>query len=492
MLRQLFRNTIPPIVEEALGWNITGSMATPWLSIAFLVALEIGFGLVLAKFISNGAWLYALVLVLLVPAAILFYKNPFTVFIIWLLATPFLMTTTTSQLRMLYWLVYRALPPLAVCATLIANQLRPANNRLRFRLGLDSLVMVIFLGWVVLNIYWYHPSDYLPYLYLLYDMTFVPFCLYWWIRFAAPVEQDLKRLVPGAFILVLFEVAVGLLSWLEPGMLPRAWVGYASNRTIGTLGYYTTYSLTLVFFSLLLFQAAMHQKSRTARLALLCAAGIGAAGVLFSFSRGCWLGGVAAGVGLFFLYPKPVLRLAAVLLIVIAILGSTVLYKQLTYADQRLNSEETAVVRLLVWDAGLQMIQHKPFWGWGYGDYRLYAGLFQRKVADVMSIQEQAYASHNAFISIAAELGVPGLLLYLFPAMWWLAISIKRRQQLPQAGFLSRKLLIIFWLVILAFSTTSFFSDIRVSPYALSLWWVSLGLIATLVEPFRLIDGQRS
>ena len=129
------------------------------------------------------------------------------------------------------------------------------------------------------------------------------------------------------------------------------------------------------------------------------------------------------------------------------------------------------------------MIQLKPFWGWGYGDYRLYAGQFQRKVADVMATQ--SYASHNAFISYAAEIGMPGLLLYLFPAMWWLALSYQRRQHLPQAGFWSQKLLILFWLMILAYSTTSFFSDTRVSPYALSLWWVSLGLIATLIDPFR-------
>lgn len=485
MLRQLFRNTVPPVVEGALGRDITGLKGTPWLSIASLLVLEVGLGLVLARFIASGAWTIAIGLVLLVPAVVLFYHYPFELFILFLLFTPFLQTTTSSQLRMLYWLVYRALPPLAVCGMILVNQLRP-DRRLRLRFGTDGLVMLVFLNWVLMNIYWYHPTGYLPYVYILYDMSFVPFCLYWWIRFAAPGERDLARLIPGAFVLVLFEVAVGLLSWLQPEMLPREWVGYTSNRTIGTLGFYTTYSLTLVFFSLLLFHAAMYQQSKAARLALLSAAGIGAAGVFLSFSRGCWLGGIVAGVGLLFLYPKPVIRLALVVLVVMAILGSTVLYKQISYADQRLNSEETAVVRLLVWDAGLQMIQLKPFWGWGYADYRLYAGQFQRKVADVLATQ--SYASHNAFISYAAELGVPGLLLYLFPAMWWLALSYKKQQQLTRAGFWSQKLLILFWLMILAYSTTSFFSDTRVSPYALSLWWVSLGLIATLIDPFSVYD----
>ena len=335
MLRLLSRNTVPPVVDGTLGQDITSFKGTPWLSIALLLVLEVGLGLVLARVIASGAWTVALGLVLLVPAVVLFYHYPFEVFILWLLFTPFLQTTTSSQLRMLYWLVYRALPPLAVCGMILVNQLR-TDRRLRLRLGIDGLVMVVFLSWVLLNIYMYHPTGNLPYAYILYDMSFVPFCLYWWIRFAAPGERNLARLIPGAFVLVLFEVAVGILSWLQPGMLPREWVGSTSNRTVGTLGFYTAYSLTLVFFSLLLFHAAMYQKSKAARLALLSAAGIGAAGVFLSFSRGCWLGGIAAGVGLLFLYPKPVLRLALVVLVVMSFLGSTVLHRQVTFAEQRL------------------------------------------------------------------------------------------------------------------------------------------------------------
>jgi O-antigen ligase len=348
--------------------------------------------------------------------------------------------------------------------------------------------MVVFLGWVLLNIYSNHPSENQSYLIDLYDKLFVPFCLYWWVRSSAPSEQYLKQLIPGAFALVIFEVVIGLLSWLRREMLPVQWVGYLNNRTIGTLRWAHAYSITLVFFSLLLFQAAMYQKSRATRLTLLFAVGVGFVGVFLSFSRGAWLGGVAALVGLLYLYPKPVLRLAVVVLIIMSILGSTVLSKQIAYANQRLNSEGTAIVRFVIWDAGMQLIERKPFFGWGYGDYTSNVGQFQRQVFN----SEATYAvpSHNTFISFAAELGVPGLLLYLFPAMWWLGISFKRWQFLPQTGFWSRKLLIIFWLLLLAHSITSFFSDIRVSTYGLSLWWVSLGWIATMVVPLRTLYRQ--
>lgn len=479
--RRFLKNIELSIIDHGPGWGQSIFRPAAWLTTAFFIASALMLGLVLAFLIASGRWPMAVALVFLLPVVIVFYKYPFAFFLLWLLATPFLQTTVTSQLRMLYWLVYRALPPLALCGVILINWLRQ-DKRVQFKFGLDGLAMLFFLGWVVVNIIWFHPSENLPYIYSLYDKSFVPFCVYWWIRFLAPGERDLKRLVPGAFFLVVFEVVVGVLAWLRPDLVPREWIGTRA-RTSGTLGFYTAYSLTLVFFSLLLFQAAMNQKSKIVQWAFLGAVGMGVVGVFLSFSRGCWLGGMAAGVGLLYLYPKFVMRLALILLLVMSVLGSTVLYKQITFAQERLNSENTAMVRFVIWDAGLQMIQIKPFFGWGYEDYRLYAGQFQRRVAGMVATNQEA--SHNSFISFAAELGLPGLLLYFFPAAWCLALTFKRWQHLPQTGFWSRKLLVIFWMMILTHGATSFFSDTRVSVYSLSLWWVTLGWIVVLLVPAR-------
>lgn len=477
--RRFFKSIELSIVDRAPGWGLGGFRPSAWLITTFILGLAMLLGLMLAYLIASGRWSYAAALVFILPAAAVFRSYPFAAYIFWMLAVPFLQTTTTSQTRQMYWLVYRALPLLAVGYTLLANRLR-TENRLRFRFGPDSVAMIGFLGWVLVNIAWYHPQDYLPYVYTLYDQSVVPFCMYWWIRSAAPGEKDLKRLLPVAFFLVVFEVLLGVATWLRPDLVPREWV-VTRARTSGTLGSYTAYSLTLVFFSLLLFQSAMHQRSKIARLATLLAVGMGVVGVFLSFSRGCWLGGVIAGAWLLYLYPKSMLRLLLIVLVVMAILGSTVLYQQIAFAEERLNSEQTALVRLIIWDAGLQMIQIKPLLGWGYGDYRLYAGQFQERIANVVATKE--HASHNTFISFAAELGLPGLLLYLFPAVWWLALALRRWRHLPHAGFWSWKLLAVFWMVIVTHSITSFFSDTRVSGYSLSLWWVALGWIAVLLDP---------
>lgn len=484
--RHFFRNIIHPVADNTPGWNITGLGRTPWLSTGWVLILAAVLAIFEGYFIISDNLPIAVGLALM-PAVVLFVNYPFAALIFWLLATPFLQNTTSDQSRTIYWIVYRALPLLALCSTLLVNRLRSDNNSLRLRIGKDGLAMVVFLGWVLVNIFWYHPSGYLSHAYTLYDQSFVPFCLYWWVRITAPNEKDLNRLIPGFIVLVIFEVAVGLVSWVRPGILPSDWVGYTSERTIGTLRFVHAYSLTLLLFSLLLFQTAMNRKSKATRLTLLCVVGVGVAGIFLFFARCLARWDSRLGRG-FFLYPKSVFRLTVVLLILMAILGSTVLYKEMTFAEERLNSEQTAKVRLVIWDAGMQMIQLKPFLGWGYGDYSLYAGKFQRRILDTTATKQ--HASHNTFISFAAELGVPGLLLYLFPAMLWLVQSFKMRQHLPQTGFWSQKLLIIFWLFLIAHSIVSFFSDIRTSTYGISLWWVTLGLIATMVDPYRAHDGR--
>ena len=448
----------------------------------WLLLLAVLFGISAAVLITSGNWWVAAGMAVAIPAVVLFTNYSFGVFILWLVLCPFLQTTPDDTSRYLYWVLYRAIPPIALCFALFSNRLQPFEKRMRIKPGRDSLIMVLFLGWTLMNILSHHPTGFNNYIFTLYDQTIVPFFLYWWLRCIAPNTTDLRRLIPGALALALFQVGIGAISWLSPDLLPQDWVGYTSGRTIGTLGYVHAYSVTLIFFGLLLFHAGINQNSATQRLALVVGAGLCIAGVFFSFSRGAWLGGAAALAGLFIIYPKPVLKLSLTLLLSIAILGGSILNDQIAYAQERLNSEQTAMVRFVIWDAGLQMIRLKPLTGWGYGDYRVYAGQFQRPIAGVVATKQ--HASHNTFISFAAELGIPGLLLYLSPAIWWFYRSIKRRHSLLKSGYWSSKYLVVLWLFLLAHGIISFFSDIRTSQYGLSLWWIALGWIATLVDPY--------
>ena len=66
--------------------------------------------------------------------------------------------------------------------------------------------------------------------------------------------------------------------------------------------------------------------------------------------------------------------------------------------------------------------------------------------------------------------------------LWWLWLTFKVWPRLPKTGFWSRPLLVVFWMVILDHIVVNFFSDMRLSPYGMGIWWITLGLIANMVD----------
>jgi O-antigen ligase len=133
------------------------------------------------------------------------------------------------------------------------------------------------------------------------------------------------------------------------------------------------------------------------------------------------------------------------------------------------------------------MIVLRPFLGWGYGNYDSAKQPFLRRVGGVQIYET---TSHNTYLTVAAELGLIVLLLYLFPTVWWLFRSAKVRRQLPRAGLLSLPVLLLLWLVMgHMFVVTNLMDMIRYYPFGTTLWWLVLGLIANIVDTQTHLDG---
>ena len=73
-------------------------------------------------------------------------------------------------------------------------------------------------------------------------------------------------------------------------------------------------------------------------------------------------------------------------------------------------TEEGSNKRLNLWLSALDYIKNSPLMGAGYGNWKLASIPYEREHADDMYI---AYHAHNDFLETAAELGIPGGLLYL-------------------------------------------------------------------------------
>jgi O-antigen ligase len=129
------------------------------------------------------------------------------------------------------------------------------------------------------------------------------------------------------------------------------------------------------------------------------------------------------------------------------------------------------------------MIEQKPLTGWGYGTYDLYDEQFRTRVGNLATDQEKT--SHDTWLTIMAEQGIPAFLLYIFPTIWWLLLTVRVWRRLPENGFMNRRLLALLWLLILDHLIVSSFMDmVRFNLFGTTIYWMALGIIASMIYPY--------
>ncbi len=461
----------------------------PDLALDYLLFLATSLvGLAVAYLIVMGQWQVAVVLVSLLPGLLLLHRYPFLAVLIWLFFMPFLLHTPTSAERQLYWIVHRALPPLTV-GIMVAASMVGANRSRSPRLGLPEFAMAGYVGVSLLSIY-LESNDPLSTAIRFYDRVFIPMCLYLTIRMSALGDKEMKWLIGAALFIAVSQSVIGTLSWIAPQLLPSPWIDKAGNRTVGSLDSPGAYTTTLVFTGLLLLHAASHSRPGLIPKIFQLAFLLSVYGVFLSFSRGSWTAGILALLGLIYLYPKYLIRLGLVVSVALVLLGGTLLADQLSWAGQRLYSEEstkTALGRLPVYLAAYRMFEAKPVFGWGYDNFNLYDRRFQGRVLDLVNPDKKDLSSHNVYLTLLAEQGLTGFLLFLTPLVWWLLLTLKILPGMPREGFWGRNLLIILWLAILSHVVVNSFQPALVV-FDLGMWWVILGWIGNVVDAHRLPD----
>jgi O-antigen ligase len=356
-------------------------------------------------------------------------------------------------------------------------------GRRAVRLGWPELAMLIFAGLALTNIATLNP-DPVDTVRELYDEVIIPFCVYLLIRLTSPDEKDYKRFLWVAFVTLLIQCTIGIVGWFAPSAVPQQWT-LGGERTVGSLLNADVYSSTILFLALLLLHFGLQQRSRLVRDATVSLFGLALFCVFISFSRSSWVGGLALVAGLTLLYPKAVVRLLIVLTVSVLILGNTLFADEFAFAQQRLTSAESqrsANNRVISNNTSLLMLQAKPLFGWGYNTYEKNMQPFVTRVGDVPAVLGYNVASHNTYLTILVELGAIAFLFYMFPVFWWFIQSFRVRKRLPLDGFMSRRLLGVLWLLVLQMFVVSNFLDvIRFFPFGTTLWWLALGMIASLV-----------
>jgi len=209
--------------------------------------------------------------------------------------------------------------------------------------------------------------------------------------------------------------------------------------------------------------------------------------VFLSFSRASWLAGLVATTGALLVYRRQLGQFALFAVpVLVLVWASGVLTQQFDLAEYRLTSaqsEESALSRLPAAQAALRMLNREPVVGWGYQNFDLYSRPFQGQVGDLVGAA-QPHASHNLYLTTLAEQGITGFVLLVGPVVLWL---IRTRSALPyvqRAGLLGRDFVLVLWLIVAAYHVTNNFSRMSVTT-GLGLFWITLGLLASIVERHR-------
>jgi O-antigen ligase len=439
-----------------------------------------------AYLVSSGRWYLALGLLLMPPALILLHRYPLAALTMWLLVAPLVVETDSTSVRKVFWVIHRALPVVTVAIIMLSSMLGIRARRLP-TLGWPELMMAGYVVASLLSIA-YTSNDSLAVAYLLYDRVFAPVCLYTIVRLLEPNEEELKRLLPAVVFLLVSQSVLGLLSWIAPDVVPSAWLGKVGERTTGSLRDPNTFGTTMIFCGMfVLHEGLTSRHGWMGRIWSVLLFVLALLMVFLTFSRAVWLAGLIAIIGALYIYRRFVKRIGAVAIpAIIVMLASGLLTKPAEFARYRLQSEqstESALSRLPVVYASVRMFEAKPVTGWGYGSFDRFDRQFQRPVGELVYPRKD-HASHNLYLTILAEQGIIGLILFVGPMFYWLFRTRSGVANMPADRIVTRKLLTSLWLVFAGYALVNNFMVMHV-PFGLGLWWLTLGLIGSLVHRYR-------
>jgi O-antigen ligase len=434
---------------------------------------------------AADAWYVAVALLLVVPLVAAANRNPMIAVAVWIVVMPLVVQTDSGATRKVFWLVHRTMPIAMVVLLVVTASAAVATRRLA-RLGFPELLMA---GYVVLSVISiaYTSDEPVAAAYSFYDRVVAPMCLYLVIRLAAPRDRDLRRLGPIVFLL-LTQVVIATLAWSAPGTLPSEWLGKVGERTVGSLRSPDVFGTTMIFCALFLLHAGMTSRRPAWRVAGALSFCVGLLMAFLTFSRASWLAAAVALIGAVFVYRGFIRQLLVVLVVAVPlIITSGVLEEQLDFARTRLSSQEaeyTALSRLPVMYAAVRMFEDKPVFGFGYENFERYDRQYQQRVGNLVYPDDKDLSSHNLYLTTLAEQGLVGVAFLLGPAVVWLFRSLARTTKVPRTGFANQRLVACLWIVLTGHVIVNNFSRMQ-SPFGFGVWWITLGLIATIVQQAR-------
>ena len=218
--------------------------------------------------------------------------------------------------------------------------------------------------------------------------------------------------------------AYGILQYFGIVLNPREIEGFLTveylPRAFSTLGHPNLFGGFLVFVLPVSFGLLLEEKSTRRRIALAAAMAVMGLALLYTRSRGAWLGaavalivflvalvGSAAGVRIRWNWRK--ICIAAIVPVVSGALLWTVVPDSFV---RRARATEDIGPRWIIWKAAARMFREHPIVGQGIGTFQIHYPQFRPNDYWLGGLDPNVSHAHNEYLEILAEMGGIGLVTF--------------------------------------------------------------------------------
>ena len=271
----------------------------------------------------------------------------------------------------------------------IANPLARSNTRLFLGFILVSLASFVSLGsWGHVEV-----SPFALYISLLIQFFITP------IFVDSPVK--LRNVLVAELLAVAFASLYVIREWQ---LYHNLYKGFRPGAVVGDSNYFAVSVVACLPVSGYLLSATA---GRWQRVVLAGCVVITLVALMLGASRGGLVGLTAATLFLVSQSKKRVRNLLAVGAVIVPLSLAVPTSPLRRLLNPGYSDNEAIRARQVAWKAGIRMIETHPLFGVGLGNFKPLSASYEDPGEIVISV------AHNSYIEMAAELGIPGLLLFV-------------------------------------------------------------------------------
>lgn len=392
----------------------------------------------------------------------------------WIAVAPFVQALQPeSQLVLLTFAFHRLLLPVAALGALLG-----ASVRRQLRLFTAEKLMLLFLAYALgsLLLSWRGIGG------VAAGEAQRTFLLAYVVPFGALVLG--YRLAPETHrrILLALGAMAGVISAggivqvltgteIFPGA--AAWQEIWDPRAVGSLGNpAVTGYVTHVGVFAAIFVAARYSAWRAPAIAV---AAVGAAFTVLTYTRSVWVGLLLGAITVAWLYRRArTWVVGGIVVAVLAFVFNVGGFVDSAFLEERAGNQENVQGRVAFGSTGLKMFVDRPLLGQGFGTYDLRSSDYAVGYGTVGASVSSADTSHNSFLTLLAELGVVGFVLYGAALVAALRRSVAAlRGRVPSTDRLK---IVVLLAGIVSYLVSANLIDMRFFSFAISLFWFNVGL----------------